>query len=130
MAAPKGNRNAAKGKWWNEAVRKAVSRPSDQKDDEGKPVKQLDLIAQKLVSEALDGNIQAIREVGDRLDGKAPQEVELNDKTDHTGSNLDLANRLAWIIRRGIEEGSRGDGDGGDPDMGPSTGSTGDGVFH
>lgn len=60
MAAPKGNKNAARGTQWRDAVRKAVMR-------EGK----LDALAQALVARGLEGDMAALREIGDRLDGKA-----------------------------------------------------------
>lgn len=65
MGAPRGNRNAARGTAWRDAIRKAVLR-------DGK----LDALAQALVARALEGDIAALREIGDRLDGKARQSVE------------------------------------------------------
>jgi len=38
----------------------------------------LRVIAEKLVAEAMDGNIRAIREVADRLDGKPSQSHQLS----------------------------------------------------
>lgn len=62
--APKGNSNAVKGKMWSDAVRKAI-----------KQGKKLDKIAEKLIGMALEGDMQAIKEIGDRLDGKATQAI-------------------------------------------------------
>jgi uncharacterized ferredoxin-like protein len=63
--APKGNHNAAKAKIWSDAIRKSVlSR------------KKLDALANKLVELAEEGDLQALKEVGDRLEGKVPQAVE------------------------------------------------------
>lgn len=56
-------------KQWSDAVRRAVHRESKGK---GSP-KWLDVIANRLVEEAADGDIQAMKEVGDRLDGKPTQ---------------------------------------------------------
>jgi len=64
MAAPKGNQNAAKGRMWAEAVRKAALNND-----------KLRKIADKLVDMAVEGDMQAIKEVGDRLDGKTVQAV-------------------------------------------------------
>lgn len=36
----------------------------------------LDLIAEKVVKQAIEGDDKAYREIGDRLDGKATQQVE------------------------------------------------------
>jgi hypothetical protein len=38
---------------------------------------QAEAIAAALISEAIDGNVQAIREVGDRTEGKPAQAIEL-----------------------------------------------------
>jgi hypothetical protein len=38
--------------------------------------KRLELLADKLVEKALDGDVTAIKEIGDRLDGKAKQQIE------------------------------------------------------
>jgi len=63
--APKGNTNAAMGKQWSDAVRKVVIQS-----------KKLDTLAKKLVDMALDGDLQAIKEIGNRLDGRAPQAIQ------------------------------------------------------
>jgi len=44
-------------------------------DAEGKPTRKLYLIADKLVDLAASGDMQAIKEVNDRVDGKAPQTI-------------------------------------------------------
>lgn len=62
--APKGNSNAAKGKKWTDAIRKALARG-----------KKLDVIAKKVVEMAVAGDMQAIKEIGDRLDGKSVQAI-------------------------------------------------------
>jgi ribosomal protein L17 len=68
--APKGSRNAAKGRLFGDAIRRAVV----QGDGE-----QLRRIADKLLAMAEEGDIQAIREMADRLDGKAKQQTEISD---------------------------------------------------
>ena len=65
MAAPKGNKNAAKAKIWSDALRKQLVQGKD-----------LPKIAKALIAKACDGDIQAIKEIGDRLDGKAIQSIE------------------------------------------------------
>jgi hypothetical protein len=62
--------NKGKDKIWSEAIRRAVLRTV-----EGSKTKRLDQLADKLVSEAADGNVIALKEIGDRLDGKAVQAV-------------------------------------------------------
>ena len=48
--------------------------------DEGKD--KLRAVADALVTEAIAGNIQAIKEVADRLDGKVPQALVGDDESD------------------------------------------------
>ena len=60
--APIGNTNAAKGKAWSDALRKAIIQRKD-----------MDKLATKLLDMALDGNMQALKELGDRLEGRPAQ---------------------------------------------------------
>jgi len=46
-------------------------------DDDGKPTRKLTQIAQRLVENAADGDMQAIKEVFDRTEGKAAQAIQL-----------------------------------------------------
>lgn len=61
---PKGTPTKA----WADAVRKA----SHAIDPESKR-RRLEMLAESLVKEALAGDVTALKEVGDRLDGKVPQ---------------------------------------------------------
>lgn len=63
---------------WRDAVRKAAHELRDIGND-GKPkkVKALSLMARSLVKRGLDGDVAAVREIGDRLDGRAVQAVEI-----------------------------------------------------
>ena len=63
--APKGNTNSKKSNHlWADTIRRACL----QSDGE-----RLRRIAEKLLDQAEEGNINAIKEIGDRLDGKAAQ---------------------------------------------------------
>lgn len=73
MAAPLGNKNAAKAKVWEQAIKRALARSSGKDIDSG-----LDGLADKLVSAAANGEQWAIKEIGDRLDGKPAQAVALS----------------------------------------------------
>lgn len=51
-----------------------------QQATDGKKTKKLAMLARKLVEKALGGDIAALKEIGDRLDGKPAQAVELGGK--------------------------------------------------
>lgn len=69
MGAASGNQNARKGRW-AEALAAAV-----EVEDPVTRKRKLDAIADRLVTKAVDGDIQAIRELGDRIDGKPTQQL-------------------------------------------------------
>ncbi len=64
-------------KLWREALRKAVLKRVEKEQN-------LDRIARAVVTKAVDGDIVAAKEIGDRLDGKPAQEsmVTIDDKRD------------------------------------------------
>ncbi len=64
-------------KIWRDALLKAVK----DKQDTGNGRK-LEAIAKALIDAAIDGDVAAIREIGDRLDGKAPQAITGDDGGD------------------------------------------------
>ena len=66
---PKG---AKPDKFWRDALMVAVNRAYEAGD---KPAKNLAALAEKCVQMALAGDITAIREIGDRLDGRAHQPI-------------------------------------------------------
>ena len=77
MGRPKGAEN--KDKSWRDAIRRAVHELRVAEGDEkGKKVRALRLLAQRLVTRALDGDVTALKEIGDRLDGKATQQVQVD----------------------------------------------------
>ena len=47
--------------------------------DGSPPVKRLRKVARRLIEEAEKGNVPAIKEIADRLDGKAPQAIVSDD---------------------------------------------------
>ncbi len=63
--APVGNNNAGKSKDWEAAIRRAL----------GKNRLALERCAMALVRAAEGGDMQALKELGDRLDGKPKQDV-------------------------------------------------------
>lgn len=71
MAAPLGNQNAAVDKrQWRRAIERALGQRSlvAQRDA-------LDDLAEKLLVKCEEGDMSAIRELGDRLDGKPAQTI-------------------------------------------------------
>ena len=59
---------------WSEALMLAVKRSTEK----GKKTKRLAVLADTCVKKGLAGDMQAIKEIGDRLDGKAAQSIEAN----------------------------------------------------
>jgi len=74
--APLGNINASKNKRWCEAINKALKQYNKGDVAQGHA---LDRIASRLVDMAIQGDSQefkdSMREIGDRLDGKAHQSL-------------------------------------------------------
>ena len=67
--APRGNQNAAKAKVWRAAIERALERRSISRAD---GIKEIDALADKLVEMAYS-DLSAIKEFGDRMDGKPAQ---------------------------------------------------------
>jgi len=72
-----GNTNATKSKRWTEAIDKALKQFADKKRkiEMGQA---LDRIAHNVVKEAIDGDWWAVAEIGNRLDGKPAQSLEIS----------------------------------------------------
>lgn len=78
MAAPLGNQNAARAKVWRAAIERALERriPADQR------IKAIDELADKLLELCAKGELSALQEFGNRLDGKPPQAIVGDDEAD------------------------------------------------
>ncbi len=61
-----GNKNATKNKAWEEALRRALLA------EDGKKLRAL---ADKLIERAEEGDVTALKESGDRMDGKPAQAI-------------------------------------------------------
>lgn len=70
MGAPIGNQNAAKPLLWRAAIARALERRSKVAGREA-----LDEIADKLLDLAEQSDLGALKELGDRLDGKPSQMI-------------------------------------------------------
>lgn len=57
-------------KVWADAIRKAVYKRIDDPEDPQKTTHKINVLAGMLVARAIEGDIGAIKEIGDRLDGK------------------------------------------------------------
>ena len=73
--APEGNRNAAHDKPWADALRKAVLQYEDKEAGIGRG-DALRMLAVSVIKRGLNGADAAIREFGDRMDGKPRQQIE------------------------------------------------------
>ena len=67
--AQPGNKNATKNKLWSETLHRALLAQDGQK---------LRDLADKLIERALEGDVTALKEIGDRVDGK-PAQVLIGD---------------------------------------------------
>lgn len=75
--APAGNKNGAKAKIWEGAIRRALAKRS-----EGNIDSSLETLANKLISAAEQGEQWALVEIGNRLDGKPAQIIIGGDDDD------------------------------------------------
>lgn len=68
--APIGNQNAAKAKIWHGAIMRALRKRS-----RSDALEALDELAEKLLEKVAEGDLPALKEFGDRLDGKPAQAI-------------------------------------------------------
>ena len=68
--APIGNQNAVKSKRWQQAIDRALENRS-----KAAGIEELDALADKFLDAVAAEGITGFRELGDRMDGKAAQEV-------------------------------------------------------
>ena len=87
--APLGNQNAAKGRAWRDAINRALAKRSRVDAKEA-----LDDLAEKFLAKCDEGEMQGFRELGDRLDGKAPQAI-----TGPEGASLEIRVIERVIVR-------------------------------
>ncbi len=81
-------------KEWHYAIKKAVNEYHVEKGEDGevKKTKYLNLLARRIVEAGIGGDVTALREIGDRLDGKPSQATELT-VTVSIGDAMDDAQR-------------------------------------
>jgi hypothetical protein len=76
--APQGNQNAAKAKVWSAAILRALDRrkPADER------IQAIDELADKLLDKCATGDLAALQELGNRLEGKPAQAIIGGDDDD------------------------------------------------
>lgn len=85
--APEGNKNSSKNnRLWAETIKRAVTQADGQK---------LRAIADALIEKAAEGDIQAIKELGDRLDGKPMQSIDASVEGNVTVQIVRYADKVA-----------------------------------
>lgn len=67
-----GNQNATRGRIWRDAIQRAL-----QKRSRTDQVEALDDLAEQLLVKAQAGDVTALKELGDRLEGKSAQQITL-----------------------------------------------------
>ena len=94
MGAPVGNTNSSTdNRLWANTIRRAVTQGDAER---------LRTIAEKLIEKAAEGDMQAMKELGDRLDGKPKQSVDhgLTDEPENAVHKLvSVAEELRAKIR-------------------------------
>lgn len=91
MGAPIGNQNGKKQRIWHAAIIRALE-TRDKSRLDGK--KELDALADKLLDLVAAGELNALKEFGDRLDGKPSQMLIHNGDEDGGPVNVEARIRL------------------------------------
>ena len=73
MAAPIGNTNGTKGKPWRDAINRALARRAEDHTVEGG----LNTLADKFLAACEEGDQWAMKELGDRVEGKPAQSLSV-----------------------------------------------------
>lgn len=89
MGAPVGNRNAAKAKQWAAAIERAL-----EKRGAGDRLKALDELAAVLLDKCAEGDMVALKELGDRIEGKATVTVAGDEE------NPLFITSIEWNVRK------------------------------
>ena len=88
---PKQNRHSS-----DKIITDAIMRAVHRRQGPGKnDPKRLDVLADKLVAEGINGNIPAIKEIADRLEGKPKQQIDQNNTHD-VSDNFKAVLQLMW----------------------------------
>lgn len=77
------------------AVRRHVGDPSPSR---GKPEQRLDRLADAIVAKGIEGDVAAAREIGDRLDGKPTQELDVHHEGELTLKSVIISQLDSFFI--------------------------------
>lgn len=91
MANPTG-KNGREQKPWADAIKRALARAELDPARGGRDINKL---AEQLLDKAADGDMGALKELGDRLDGKPAQSVDLGGDPDKP-----LITEIRWTVVR------------------------------
>lgn len=92
-----GNKNAAKGREWLEAIRLALRTYESDSIKRGMALRR---IAETVVEKAIAGDKDAWAEIGNRLDGKPVQGIEGNLSVDQSGTVTHEHVAISEVSRR------------------------------
>jgi len=103
MPAPLGNQNAKNHHEWKTALRHALGKYESGTIKKGTALRE---IAAKLIEKALDGDMGAIKEIADRLDGRPHQAfIEIDDNRSREQlSTAELEQRVRDGLKRIAEQ--------------------------
>lgn len=71
MAAPVGNKYGTRARVWSQAIERALAKRS-----RADQIESLDVLAEKLLALCDQGDLQALKELGDRMEGKPAVSIE------------------------------------------------------
>ena len=74
VGAPLGNTNGSKGRPWTDAIKRALARRSDSVEGG------LNDLADTFIEAVASGDAWAMKELGDRLEGKSAQSISLGNE--------------------------------------------------
>ncbi len=91
---------------WRDAINLAVRELHEETTPDGKvkKTKAWRLLARKLVDSGLEGDSSALREIGDRLDGRAMQGIDLKMGVTITGIERRIIDVTPKLVIEGVSE--------------------------
>ena len=79
MAAPKGNRNAARAGYWRDVLMRELETYQGGTIKKGQALR---AVARQLIEKGIAGDAMALRELGDRIDGRPHQAIAISGDAD------------------------------------------------